>query len=483
VSLAERSAWILAGVLLASVANGEPVALIRDNGASSNRIDIVVLGDGYSATDVASGKYAADAGAAVAGMFLQEPYAEYQRYFNVHRVDVTSAASGVDHPSAGVFKNTALDAAYDCADIPRLICVDTSKVNAVLVRSLPAPDSRDIVLVLVNDAEYGGSGGSVAVASTHPSSVELVLHEVGHSFGLLADEYDYSPPACNNAAEPPEANVTRQTSRSAIKWGAWVDAATPVPTLSTTEAPGLYQGAKYCPTGLYRPTYDSKMRTLGRPFGAVNSEAHVKRIYNFVTPLDSSFPRSSVITITQGSRQSMSVTFPQPLTHMLTTNWSVDGVVSGHDASFQLDSSTLAVGNHSLSVTIRDETSIVRSDPTQLLRASRSWTVTVTAASFSNHPLLSGDPIRVVHVTELRARINALRTRCDLGAAQFTDPSLVAGVTSVRGVHIAELRTALREAYLGCGVFPPNFADQALNGAMIRAPHIMDLRSAVRALE
>lgn len=472
----------MAWVVLAAIAAAEPVTTIRSNGASANRIDVVVLGDGYSAADLASGKYATDVETAIIGMFSQQPYTEYQRYFNVHRVDVTSADSGADHPATGIFRNTALDAAYDCGGIQRLICVNTSKVNSVLTASIAAPNARDVILVLVNDPEYGGSGGAVAVASTHSAAVELVLHEVGHSFGLLADEYDSSPPTCNNTVEPPEANVTRQTERAAIKWHIWIDAATPIPTPGTTETPGLYQGAKYCTSGLYRPTFDSKMRSLGRPFSAINTDAHVKRIYNVVTPLDSALPQSSTLTLLQGTPQPASVTVPLPFTHSLTVTWSVDGLVTATGPSFTLDTGTLSLGNHVMSVLIADGTPMVRNDPSQVLRTTRTWTVVVTAP-FSDHPLGAGTPIRAVHITELRNRIAALRTRCGRPAFAFTDASLVAGVTIVRAVHVTELRTALIEAYAGCGTAPPAFSDPALGGGVIRAVHIAELRSAVLALE
>ena len=72
-----------------------------------------------------------------------------------------------------------------------------------------------------------------------------------------------------------------------IKWNQWIDAATPVPTFSTVNGvPGLYEGAAYCDTGLYRPTFDSKMRSLNRPFEAINTEQLLKRIYNLVDPID-----------------------------------------------------------------------------------------------------------------------------------------------------------------------------------------------------
>ena len=211
----------------------EPATTIRDNGDPSNRVDLVILGDGYTANEL--NQYAADVASIVAGFFGQEPFKEYQNYFNVHRIDVISNESGVDQPQSGIFKDTAFDSTYNCSGIPQLICTNTTKVTTVLNNSVMA-DQQDIKLVIVNNTEYGGSGGSVAVASTHPDTVELVLHEIGHSFGLLADEYDSSG-TCVNSVEPIQPNVTRETNRNLIKWNVgggpptgWIDPATPVPT-------------------------------------------------------------------------------------------------------------------------------------------------------------------------------------------------------------------------------------------------------------
>src|SRR5262249_42393793 len=161
-------------------------------------------------------------------------------------------------------------------------CVNLSKVNTVL--SGIQPDMRDLVLVLLNDPEYGGSGGAVAVASIHPDVIEVILHEFGHTLGLLADEYGGPPPpACSTAVEPAEPNATRATG-SPVKWGAWIDPDTPLPTpFQNSGVPGLYEGAKYCDAGLFRPTFNSKMRSLFRPFEQINSEQLVKRIYNFAS--------------------------------------------------------------------------------------------------------------------------------------------------------------------------------------------------------
>src|SRR5204863_7187684 len=129
----------------------------------------------------------------------------------------------------------------------RLICINQTKVNTIVTATL-GPTQHDMVLIIVNDSEYGGSGGSVAVASTNSAVVELVLHEEGHSFRFLADEYGGPPPpSCVNTVEPSEPNATKETQRSLIKWNAWIDAATAIPTTTTLPGvPGLYQAAKYC---------------------------------------------------------------------------------------------------------------------------------------------------------------------------------------------------------------------------------------------
>jgi hypothetical protein len=137
---------LIGAAALSSRAFGEPVTTIRNNGDPANRVNMVIVGDGYTAAEM--GKYAADAENAIAGFLAQEPYKEYQRYFNVLRVDVISAESGADHPEASppVSKNTAFDATYNCGNTVRLICVDVSKVNAVLANSGIGSDRQDIVL-------------------------------------------------------------------------------------------------------------------------------------------------------------------------------------------------------------------------------------------------------------------------------------------------------------------------------------------------
>lgn len=363
---------------IAQLVPAQTVTTFVNNGPSTNRVDLVVLGDGYTTADLP--KYATDVQRFILDMFQQQPYSEYKPYFNVHRIDVLSADSGVDHPETNTYKNTALDAAYNCGGLQRLICVDTTKVFNI-VNSVMLPSQRDIILVLVNDSTYGGSGGTVAVSSTNALGGEIVLHELGHSFGLLADEYGGPPPpACDSSVEPAEANATSATTRATIKWNAWIDVSTAIPTLSTSPGvPGLYEGAKYCDTELYRPTYNSKMRSLGEPFEQINTEQLVKRYYNWASPIESRSPASTAVTVTKGQTISFSIVTLLPATHTLDRSWFVDGQPKASGASYVLDSSLFSIGDHSVVAIAHDPTTTVRSDPNGVLTESVSWALRVVA--------------------------------------------------------------------------------------------------------
>jgi hypothetical protein len=376
--------WTLAALVAIALASApaqssaEPVTTIRAWGVSANRVDLVILGDGYTESEL--DQYASDVETFVQALFSQEPFREYQRYFNVHRVDVVSNESGADHPeqSPPLFKDTALDATYNCAGIQRLICVNSSNVNTVLARSI-VPDMRDLVLIIVNDPTYGGSGGAFAVASVHPEVVEIILHELGHSFGLLADEYGGPPPPdCNASVEPPEPNATKESDPELIKWRVWIDPSTPVPTAgATVSEPGLYESAKYCDTGLFRPTYDSKMRSLNQPFEQINSEQLVKRVYNWASPIDAVEPSDTMVTLTAEESRNFSVETLEPFTQSLNIIWNVDGQPYAAGKDFTLNASTLTPGLHTVEVVVSDLTPLVRNDPARVLTETRHWDVII----------------------------------------------------------------------------------------------------------
>jgi hypothetical protein len=349
---------------------------ILNNGQSSNRIDILLLGDGYLESEMA--QWEIDAEAAVASFLSVEPYSSYAKYFNAHRINTPSNASGTSHPENNDTRDTAFGAYYYCGQVQRLICVNDSAVNTV-VQSLAAPNQADIILLIVNDSEYGGSGGAIAIASTNSNVTGLILHETGHSFGLLADEYDTPIPSttadCGTTTLTNEANASSLVSLDAVKWKHWLPASvTNIPTPYTFDVsdPGFYQGSKYCKE-LYRPTPNSMMRSLNRPFDAINEEALMLRIYDFVSPVDNFSPSTSSVTISASQSTSFVVTPLQPKFHELQTKWYVNDQEIKSGPSF--NSTLLAAGNQTLKVIVSDTTEKVRMDPSKKLVFEQVWQI------------------------------------------------------------------------------------------------------------
>ena len=152
-------------------------------------------------------------------------------------------------------------------------------------------------------------------------------------------------------------------------------------------------------------------------------------------------------------------------------------------AAAAVSGSTLTVtpvgtGNATVSVTANDRDGSNSA-------AIQAFTVTVVAP-FTDHPIVPGEtPVRVIHFSELRSRIDALRTRAGLAPYGWTDPALTERVTPVRRVHLLELRSAVAEAYAAAGRQAPSWTDAApaAGATPIRAVHLMELRASVAALE
>jgi hypothetical protein len=347
---------------------------IINNGPPGNRIDIVVVGDGYTLSDMDA--YYLHVDNILSGYFAQQPLASYINFFNVHRVDVISNESGVDEPDYGIYRNTALDMSYNCGGTPRLLCIDTAKAwNAA-----GAAPAADQILALANSTRYGGAGYTslATMAGNNSQSVELALHEFGHSFGKLADEYEYDGPETYTGPEPPQINISiydaGQQASLQTKWYRWLD----LPNVDT------YEGANYSMYGIYRPTYNSKMRSLNRPFEEVNTEQIIFRIYANVSIIDNSTPLSSVPISCYTNFYVVPV---KPIPNTIGIQWYVDGepVSDANAATFSPDVALLTDGIHEVSVTVTDNTSMVRNEVkrAQLMRKSLQWRINVVKPDFN----------------------------------------------------------------------------------------------------
>ncbi|MFN2495592.1 MAG: M64 family metallopeptidase [Pseudonocardiaceae bacterium] len=261
---------------------------IVDNGPPSRRWNLVVLGDGYQAGQMA--QYATDVQGLVDALFATAPFDRLRNAINVYRVNVTSTDSGADDPAAcggsGVTARTYFDASFCNNGIRRLLLVNNSTVINTANAQVP---QWTVLMVVVNSTVYGGAGGAVATLSRAAGSAEIAIHELGHTAFGLADEYEYYQ-GCgvdtdrNNhpAGEPAEPNVTINSNRATLKWRNLVAAATPIPTTSNANCAqcdpqpspvpagtvGAFEGAHYYHCGAFRPDFNCKMRALGHPRAA-----------------------------------------------------------------------------------------------------------------------------------------------------------------------------------------------------------------------
>jgi hypothetical protein len=376
-----RSTCLLVGavLLLGGARARAAFDIIAEHGPSSNRVNTFFLGDGYTATDIAAGTYTSHVQSYVNYMFANsvnsDPFYRYRNFFNIYKVNVFSNQSGADEPQNGVVKDTALDATYRYdGSTDRLLYVNDAKANALLNAAIAGSGKTvRMKFITVNDTIYGGGGGSYATyAGGNSSAREIALHENGHSFSGLADEYGgFTTPY--TGGEPGEINVT--TDPSGAKWARWKGYNDP-----TGGVVGAYNGGKYYNSGIYRPTQDSKMRTLGVPFNAIAREKIVQDIYRIVRPLDAYTSNTGTLF------DPVSLAVTRVDSSVISTQWTIDGILDAAAnglSSLALDTLDLAPGHHAISVRAYDPTGFdpingwVRSN-TSLLEQSVAWSVSIT---------------------------------------------------------------------------------------------------------
>jgi hypothetical protein len=415
---------------LAQMPDGVPTRSVI-TGSAANRVDLLIMGDGYTAAEMT--KFNSDTANLENNFFNLSPYSNYKNYVNRVTLFTASAQSGADHPPfnpscmgvdnrtccsdpsaqgdslAGTYVNTAFGGRYCAFNIHRLAVVDDS---TVLAAASAYPD-WDKILVLLNDATYGGSGGGLSVSSTHSAAVDIARHEYGHSFTGLADEYDTASPGyptCSDVGSPAcEANVTDQTTRALIKWNPWISAATPIPTPegnpSFANVAGLFLGARYRSTVMYRHRdTECLMNFLGKPFGEVCGQEYVLQIYrggwgtpaSGIDPIEpgSEIPApgayTSIGNITLSAGLLGPVSGPAP-----SVAWKVNGGTVAGATGNVYTFAPASPGTYTVSLNVQDATPLVHPAMAGTdLQSSRSWTATVQASPAANFYTVT--PCRIV---------------------------------------------------------------------------------------
>jgi len=235
------------------------------NADITKAVDIVILPEGYTQAEM--GKFVKDCDFFVESLFSFAPYDRYKNGFNVRGVMAPSQESGCTEPGAKVYRNTAMRFSYWTFDSERY-CMSIDNRD---IRDLAGQVPYDQIYVLVNSKKYGGGGiynfyCSSAVSNSF--SGDIIIHEFGHGFAGLADEYYMDETSYgdfyNNDVEPWEPNITTLVNFDA-KWKDMMDKKTPVPTPREKKYEhtiGVFEGGGYESEGIYSPHMDCLMKTF-----------------------------------------------------------------------------------------------------------------------------------------------------------------------------------------------------------------------------
>jgi hypothetical protein len=330
---------------------------------NDKRINLVILSEGYTISELA--KFKTDAINFTNAMFNESPFKEYANYFNVHIVKVPSNESGADHPGNAndvaepynglptKFVDTYFNATYDAYGTHRLLYYEIdgnaanntqAKIYAVLAANFPTYDQA---LILVNSAEYGGSGGEFPMAYSGDLGAKVIIHELGHSLFNLKDEYY---PGDALAAEA--INMTKETNPNLIRWKNWL----------TTNGVGIYQYT--CTTGncadWYKPHENCIMEKIDKPFCSVCKEGIIEKIHSMISPIDAYSPVSNTVTSPSFPLE-FQLNLVKPIPNTLKSKWTLNTVDFATDVdAVSVLETDLNIGINTLTVAVNDETTLLK---------------------------------------------------------------------------------------------------------------------------
>jgi len=327
-----------------------------DTGPDSSRIVIAITGDGYTISQQT--QFGSDAATVADAILSTSPWSTFANSINVYIIGAISSQSGADKPWMGQYVNTIFDGAYGFGGAQQCLTVDYGKVTTYLNNAL---QKYDVVVVTVNDAAYGGSGHNAAVTSNHSAMTDIALHELGHTFAGLEEEYEgnvgpYAGP------EPVSPNVTTVTNPALIKWRAWISPTTPIPTTPPLMYPnqvGLFQGGFTFSLGVYRPMLDCKMRNIGSQFCSVCKEAHMMRAHSMAPLVDFTAPLDGPVNIAEV----MPFLAPGIGWQYLQRTWKLDNTQISTADSVTIHPADVAVPFSVLDLNVVDNTPLVKSYP------------------------------------------------------------------------------------------------------------------------
>ena len=253
-------------------------------GDPATTVDLAFIAEGYKAGEM--NKFRSDVKLMADFLFSEPPFSQYKDKFNIWAVEAVSNDSGTDIPGEKSYANTALNSSFYTFDLDRYLTTqDIKSVNdyAALV-------PHDNIIVLINSERYGGGGVYNYYSGTtvgHSLSPKVFIHEFGHGFAGLADEYYSSSVAYEEfyplKVEPWEPNITTLNNFES-KWKKMIKPGIPVPTPAedkNKDVTGLFEGGGYSAKGIFRPEMDCRMKSNStKGYCSVCQEA-VKKMIEF----------------------------------------------------------------------------------------------------------------------------------------------------------------------------------------------------------
>jgi hypothetical protein len=316
---------------------------IENAGPPKNRVNYVIIGDGY--TQAQQELFIQHIQKAMTKRFSEvigQPYGRYRKFVNICAIKLVSPNGPIGSGT------TALGCSGD--DQSRLANCNTSMVNMAITANLPASFEVDWKAVVLNNDRWWNTGAVIMLWSgAHKDAAGAALHEGGHGFHQLADEYNGSDTNCNR--EFGEVNVTADGTMTAGKWDLWLG----YDQAGATGIQGTVVGARYCASGQYRPSQNSMMNQLfgdkpNTAYNPVSREKMVMDIWRAVTPIDSTTPAT-------GALSSLGVLEVKLIdADVINVDWSIDGQLVAADGgtSFDPAARNLASGKHTISAKAYD---------------------------------------------------------------------------------------------------------------------------------
>ena len=265
-----------------------PHRYMHRSGSAEDCIDVAILAEGY--TEAEMDLFYRDAEATCEALFSHAPFDRLKDRFNIVAVASPSADSGVSIPLNNEWKSTAVSSHFNTFYSDRYLT--TSRVKSI--HNWLAGIPYEHIIILANTDTYGGGGiynSYTLTTAHHPMFKPVVVHEFGHSFGGLADEYFYSDepsPLYPYDKEPWEPNISTLADFKS-KWQDMVPQGTPVPTPVKTQeadiytAVGVYEGAGYTSKGIYRPATECRMKINEAPVFCPVCQRALERMILFYT--------------------------------------------------------------------------------------------------------------------------------------------------------------------------------------------------------